>query len=196
MYYHPLPWLKSLDDTPAELFRSTQRKNVDLRTRITKYFDDSNKENKGKKPEPPAWGMKSIVQDLPSKDLLFLSVYDFTFEIDLEGWILGRSDNDQIDKEFVHGDDPDDGSGRTNKDNTPDKTWSKYFDTHIWSWLLDGTEEVTDSQSLQQLGIGAKRKLEDSKFRKKFSEEHQRSLLEVVTDSVSPSINNILAGQH
>jgi hypothetical protein len=186
MYYHPLSWLKSLDDTPAELFRSTQRKNVDLRMRINNYFDDFNKESGNKNTDPPAWDIKNIIKELPSKDLLFLSAYDFTMEIDLEGWILGRSDNDQIDRYFVNGPEIDDGSGRTNSDNTPDKTWSKHFNSNIWSWLLDGSEAHVDSQSLQKLGTGAKSKLEDSKFRKKFSEEYHRSLLEILTDSVRP----------
>lgn len=187
-YYHPLPWLRSLDDTPAELFRSTQRKNVDLRTRITKYFDDFNKKNGGKGPEPPAWDMKNIIQKLPPKDLSFLSFYDFRLdEEDLDFWRYGRSADSLIDESFVHSDEPNDGSGRVNKDahDTLDKTWSEYFNSHIWSWLLDDTEEVTASPSLQKLAAGVKRQLLDSKFRKKFSEEYQRSLLEDLTDSVS-----------
>lgn len=180
--YHPDSWLLSLDDIPQKLFRTKQTENLGLRRKITKYITSNAKIEKLQAPE---WDINNVKDKIPSRDLLFLSVFDLAQEEQGDDMFRlvksGRADRNPFRKALHLDVDPSDSDYNSDSDEDLEKTLQVSNTSLDWSKLLDNYPPV--SYSLTKLA-GDPIQLLDHKQREEFAKEYQRELFNRLNDSV------------
>lgn len=178
--FHPTTWLQSLDDTPGEMFVTTQTKNVELRKRITTYMFTKNDDLS---PDPPKWDISSVYEHLPPEDLQFVSTFDFSRKANFQAKISGISDANFVAK-FLNkaGDDSESsgGDGSYDSDEDEDYATDQVFEKRLWPWIFRGPRrDLWQSSSHPK----ANHKLASNIVRQEL--EFQRDLLAILDDQVS-----------
>ena len=180
LIYYPNAWIQSLDDTPKKLFHKKQTKNLSLRKRIRKYINSKDQEMKL---QPPKWDMNNVIDEIPPRDLLFLSAFDLIQENDTFRLLIsGRADQNQVKGFFDPNGEESDFDINSDSDDEVDEMPDNDQSLQVWSTLL-GTHPV-DPASLDKLSREKAIKLAVETERKKFSKQYQQRLFNKLNDSV------------